>query len=110
MQHWCFNCSKITFPKAGIKCQYCSSEAIEEMKSQNNPAQHIPYTLPAQPRPQPQPPQVQDAQRTHFTISFIQPMGLLSPPFMQLAPISFIRIITLGEEETQSTPVSDEKF
>lgn len=96
-QHWCFNCSKITFPKTGMICQYCSSEAIEEMKDQNSPAQHIPYTLPPQPRVEPQSQQTQNVQRTHFTITFIEPMGLLMPPFVQMAPISFIRIITIGE-------------
>ncbi len=54
MQYWCFNCSKITLSNAAIKCQYCGSEAIEEMRDQNNPAQYIPFNVPNPPQPQPQ--------------------------------------------------------
>lgn len=105
MQFWCFNCSKITFPKSGMKCQYCSSEAIEEIKDHNNPAQYIPFALPAQPQPQPQNMQAEESER--ITVTFIHPMALLLPPFMPTAPISFIRIITFGEEESRASPVND---
>lgn len=109
MQHWCFNCCKITFPKAGMKCQYCSSEAIEEMRDENNPAQYIPFTVPAQPN---SPPQAQEQpndsqERRIITITFIRPVPLMMPPFL---PMSFIRLLNLAGEEEQSSPVDDEKY
>jgi hypothetical protein len=45
-----------------------------------------------------------------ITISFIRPIGLLFPPFLPMAPMTFIRIVSFGEEERQGSPVSDDKF
>ena len=112
MQYWCFNCYKITLSNGGIKCQYCGSEVIEEMRDQNNPAQYIPFTVPAQPQPQ-QPAQEQpdgQEERTVITVSFIRPMSIIVPAFFPMGAITFIRFINLGEEENQSTPVADEKY
>jgi DNA-directed RNA polymerase subunit RPC12/RpoP len=109
MQYWCFNCSKITLSNAGNKCQYCGSEAIEEMRHQNNPAQYIPFNVPAQPHPQSH--QFDDREeRTFFTISIMRQMPLVMPPFLPMTPISFIRFINLAGQENQSAPVADEKY
>lgn len=109
MQHWCFNCNKITFPKAGMKCQYCFSEAIEDIRDENNPAQYIPFSLPAHPasRPQPQAETSEGQERNLITITFVSPMALMMPPFL---PMSFIRILNLAGEEGQNSPVDDEKY
>jgi predicted RNA-binding protein with PUA domain len=55
MRYWCFNCEKITLPKPGLKCQFCESDALEEIRDQNNPAQYVPYNVPAQTQPQQMP-------------------------------------------------------
>jgi hypothetical protein len=106
MQHWCFNCNKITLPKAGMKCQFCSSEAIEEMRDENNPAQYIPFTVPTHPHPQPE---ANEEQESRFvTITVMRPMPFIISPFLSM-PISFVRVFNLAAED-QGTPVDDQKY
>ena len=108
MQHWCFNCCKITLPKAGMKCQYCSSEAIEEMRDENNPAQYIPFTVPTQPHPHPQAETSEEQERNVVTITVIRPMPFIMSPFLSM-PISFLRVLNFAQED-QGNPVDDQKY
>lgn len=110
MFFWCFNCSKITIPKQGLKCQYCLSQAIEEMQNQNSsPAQYIPFTVPQQPtQPMEEEPNLQE-------FIFERMMQVLRPQrvvftFPIMPTLSIIRIIGNGSEENQRISVADEKY
>lgn len=106
MFYWCFSCSKITIPTQGLRCQYCSSEALEEMRDQNSPAQFIPFNVPPQQTQETQEEPQDQAVFTFYTI--VRPQPIL---FMPLLPtISFLRIIGRSGEEEQRTPVDDEKY
>ena len=111
MRYWCFNCEKITIPQPGFKCQFCASDALEEMRDQNNPAQYIPFNLPVQMQTQAlqqQPQQAQQAQQAQHNqhnqhnqqeplvrVSFFQ-TSFMMPPFLAIPPISIFRLFGLA--------------
>jgi hypothetical protein len=105
MRYWCFNCEKITIPQPGFKCQFCASDALEEMRDRNNPAQYIPYNVPVQmqsqtlQQQQQQPQQNQQNQQNQqeplVRVSFFQ-TSFMMPPFLAIPPISIFRLFGLA--------------
>lgn len=101
MFFWCFNCSKITIPKQGLKCQYCLSEAIEEMNNQNSPGHFIPYNLPAQ-----QQPSNNNSHQNNQMQAFSRLITPQTMTYVTFFPtISFIRILNLGDEPEERVTV-----
>ena len=103
-QYWCHNCSKITLPSHHLSCQFCHSEAIEEMTSGIHPGHYIP-------------PQVQAQQQQHHDEEdpFIQLLSLMRPQRMMvrtvMPTVSFFRIIIGGgQEEERKTGVDPAKL
>ena len=109
MFFWCFNCSKITIPKQGLKCQYCLSQAIEEMQNQSSPAHYIPFSGPQQQT------QSQEEVPHPEEIIFQQVFQILQPQrmfftFPLIPTFSIIGIMRNGTGDSQRTSVADEKY
>ena len=93
---------KNPIPKQGLKCQYCLSAGIEEMRDQISPTQFIPFNLPLQPDRK-----LRRSRR--IRLSSLLNKSTFSADLIN-STLSFMRVVEREWYEAQRTSVDDEKY